>query len=47
MSMAAQAQGSVDMCFSCKQFSPHEEWYHEPISETDEVREEEQVLEEA
>jgi hypothetical protein len=34
----------ITQCFSCKQFSPHEEWYHEPISEMDEAHEETQVL---
>jgi hypothetical protein len=40
-------QWIITACLSCKQFSPHEEWYHEPIDESDGAREEKQVLEEA
>jgi hypothetical protein len=37
----------ITQCVSCKQFSPHEEWYHEPIDKSDEAREEEGTLEDA
>lgn len=37
----------ITQCFSCKQFSPHEEWYHEPIGKSGDAREEEGILEDA
>jgi hypothetical protein len=37
----------ITACLFCQQFSPHEEWYHELIGESDRALEEEQVLEEA
>ena len=37
----------ITACLSCRQFSPHEEWYHEPIGESGVAREEETALEES
>jgi hypothetical protein len=37
----------ITACLSCKQFSPHEEWYHEPTGAADDAREETWVLDEA
>jgi len=37
----------ITACLSCKQFSPHEEWYHDPDDKADEIHEEKTVLEDA
>jgi hypothetical protein len=37
----------ITQCFSCKEFSAHEEWYHEPIVESGGVQREEAVLADA
>jgi hypothetical protein len=36
----------ITACLWCKQFSPHEEWYHEPGGDSEAREEEERVSEE-
>ena len=37
----------ITACLSCKQFSPHEDWYHDPNEDSKEAKEERAVMEEA
>lgn len=37
----------ITQCLSCKQFSPHEDWYHDPLSEPGEVAKADAELEDA
>jgi hypothetical protein len=35
----------ITQCLSCKQYSPHEDWYHDPNEESDETGKERTVVE--
>jgi hypothetical protein len=37
----------ITACLSCNQFSPHEDWYHDPNEDSKEAKEERAVMEEA
>jgi hypothetical protein len=37
----------ITACLSCKQFSPHEDWYHDPNEDSEEVGEERRDVEDA
>ena len=37
----------ITACLSCKQFSPHEDWYHDPNEDSEEMGEERRDVEEA
>ncbi len=37
----------ITACLSCKQFSPHEDWYHDPNEDSEEMGEERRDVEDA